>query len=300
MKAVSIIGAIKQVAPLRKWFNQTTSIWNLISLDNIKIFDSSNFFIQTNIYKSNHQSAEIYKKILNSNKPILVLENPLIRDVTINKHPKGEKWAYLGWNSYYQDIAVWPYDSSYDRWSELQQKFNISVKDWSRYGDNILFLLQKTGDSSLNRIYESGSDYITWVEHTIKEIRKVSKRKIIIRKHPLTTELFLPKLLPRIQNIDNIEISDEIDLKTDFNRSWCAVSYNSTATVSSVLYGLPSITFDPSAAAWPVTCHNLKNIENLIIKYDRLPWLQRLSFSQWQHKELNQYVLDLYLKCMPR
>jgi len=320
MKCASINGAIKQVSSINKWMSKTNCQWLLLeSLSDIENKDydfyiqanldahnentssvnNIDFYIQTNLSKPKRREG--YFKDNKFPKPVLILENPLIRDVTVPKpFPKGNKWIHLGWNSYYYDTAIWPYDPSNNRWDYFQKQFNLKLHPWSRRGEYILFLLQKPGDSSLNRIYENGSTYLHWCVDTLSTIREITSRPILIRAHPLSTPAFLNKIKENTRNFKNIFYSSENYLSSDLNNSWCAVAYNSTATVTTSLQGIPTFVGDTSAASTPVASRNLEIIEKSFPEFDRDEWMKKLVFNQWQTKELNQYVLDLYLDCIPK
>lgn len=61
------------------------------------------------------------------------------------------------------------------------------------------------------------------------------------------------------------------------------VSWNSNASVDSVLAGVPSVTLDRGAMAWGVTSHDLANP---VTMPSRIEWAARLAWCQWQPSEL--------------
>lgn len=62
-----------------------------------------------------------------------------------------------------------------------------------------------------------------------------------------------------------------------------SVSWNSNSSVDSVLAGVPSVTFDMGAMAWPVTSHDL---QNPVTMPSRTEWAAQLAWCQWQPSEL--------------
>lgn len=216
--------------------------------------------------------------------PLLIRELPAIR----NEQTSG--WWRFSWNHYFLDEGLYPYDDSYDRWSELQKKFNIEIKDWHRPGDIILICLQKPMDSALNRLHIKNFNYQDFCIDLIKKIKKVSDRKILIRPHPKDpTDLIVNlKLL-----FPNIEVSTSESIQEDLNRSWCMITYNSTSSVESVFYGVSTITLDTSAISTEVTSHTLDDIES-DINFDRNNWLKKIAFMQWSEEEIKSgYVWKL-------
>lgn len=61
------------------------------------------------------------------------------------------------------------------------------------------------------------------------------------------------------------------------------ISWNSNSSVDSVLAGVPSVTLDRGAMAWPVTSHDLNNP---VTMPSRTEWAAQLAWCQWQPEEL--------------
>lgn len=61
------------------------------------------------------------------------------------------------------------------------------------------------------------------------------------------------------------------------------VSWNSNASVDSVLAGVPSVTFDKGAMAWDVASHDL---DSPVTMPSRTEWAAQLAWCQWQPLEL--------------
>lgn len=216
--------------------------------------------------------------------PLLIRELPAIRN------EQTSEWWRFSWNHYFLDESIYPYDDTYDRWKELQKKFHIEVKAWRRPGDLILVCLQKPMDSALNRLHDRNISYQSFCIDIINRIKKHSDRKILIRPHPKDPT----DLVSNLRSIfPNIEISNTKSILEDLNRSWCMITYNSTSSVESVLYGVPTITLDTSAISTAVTFHSLNNIESTI-NFDRDNWLKKIAFMQWSEEEITSgYVWQL-------
>jgi hypothetical protein len=216
--------------------------------------------------------------------PLLIRELPAIRnDQTSN-------WWRFSWNHYFLDEGLYPYDDSYDRWSELQKKFNIEIKEWHRPGDCILFSLQKPMDSALNRLHQQNIDYQDFCIGIIDQLQKISDRKILIRPHPKDPTDLATNLKNRFPEI---EITKSNSLQQDFDRSWCMITYNSTSGVDSVINGIHTITLDSSAVSTDVSFHSLDHIES-DADFNRKEWLKRIAFMQWSDEEIKfGYVWNL-------
>lgn len=71
-------------------------------------------------------------------------------------------------------------------------------------------------------------------------------------------------------------------LSQAFEGAALAVGINSNSTVESVLAGVPTITLDDRAMAWPVTGHDVREIITPV----REAWAQRLAWCQYSLEEI--------------
>lgn len=152
-----------------------------------------------------------------------------------------------------------------DRW----EKHGVKVKPWKKDGDYILLTGQVPGDASV-----SGRDLYREYQQIISDIKAITDKPVVFRRHPL----------------DNATMIDDVDevhgeLTDNLKNAYCVVTINSNSAVDAVLNGVPCICLDGGAMAWPVTQHELKDIERLEYP-DRKQWLNDLAFCQWTHKEI--------------
>jgi hypothetical protein len=255
------------------------------------------FFIQNGIKKKARDGNFFYEQVESISKkqnvPILIRELPILRQICLDqtdKHTSFEdRWVRFSWNSFFMDEGLHPYDPSYNRWDELQKQYNIDVLPQTFRGDYILFSLQLDGDSALNRLTYNDISYKDYCCDIITNIKQLTDRPILIRSHPLDKTV-----ITHIKSVfgDTINYSTESNIYNDLNRSYCMITYNSTSSVESILYGTPTIVLDPSAVAFSVA-NSLNNIESLK-EYNLDNWLQQIAFMQWQGKELSDgYVWKL-------
>lgn len=255
------------------------------------------FFVQNGLKKKIRPTNHIYEYVekisKEKNKPILIREAPTLRKIdnrSTNKHiPFDNKWIKLSWNSFFMDEGLFPYDPAYDRWYELSKKFDITVHDWKRRGDAVLFNLQIPTDSALNRLTYNNIDYKDFILNKIEQAQAITDRPIIVRSHPLdtTAQEYIKA------NINSVEFSTGGSLYEDLDRSWCMITYNSTSCVESTLYGTPTIVLDPSAVSTEVSQTKIEQIEDSW-EPDRTQWCKKIAFHQWQGCELTDgYVWNL-------
>jgi len=262
------------------------------AIDIISFYDLENkefdFIAQNGIAGPGKKNLFMYEYI--ENKSTISKIPLLIRELPVLRNQKTEGWWRFSWNHYFYDQAIYPYDSSYNRWDELISKLNIKIYNWRHLGDSILICLQKPMDSALNRLHQSNVSYETYCVNLIDKIKKISDRKIIVRGHPkdpTNLALTIKKQFPTIEISQNISIFDDLD------QSYCMITYNSTSSIESVLYGIPTITLDSSAVARDVTYHSIEQIEcqNFL---DREEWFKKIAFMQWSTEEIkNGYLWEI-------
>ena len=81
------------------------------------------------------------------------------------------------------------YGSPNDRWKRIKKEQNIEVKPWRFSGNDILIVLQKKGDSTLNSLYEYWPDYGKWVYAISAMMHDLyPDMNIVIRPHLKSTQ----------------------------------------------------------------------------------------------------------------
>lgn len=180
------------------------------------------------------------------------------------------------------------FDTSYNRWAYLKKKYNLNVKDYHYPGDDVLLLLQVESDASLNYFNFGKVSYRNFLKNKIKAILEQTDRKIIIRGHPANKwkEKVLPFLLENFKDTNRVYSSMHDDLEADFKKSYCAVSYNSSATIEALLFGLNVINLSKDNPCLSAASNNLEDIENPK-ELNRENALRKLSFLHWEKEELD-------------
>ena len=85
-----------------------------------------------------------------------------------------------------------------------------------------------------------------------------------------------------VNKYDEVELIDSmtVTLHQSMKTARCAVFYNSSSSVLSVLKGIPTFVSEESAVTWDVANHNLKNILNPFMP-DRTQWFNDLAQAHW-------------------
>lgn len=269
--------------------------------------DKADIFLQSNILEQKRQKklGHIYKFIRFSGKPYICAESAVFRK-NCAEYPSPSAYYRFSWWSYFQDEGDYNISNCpSDRWDRIQKEQNIEIKDWRKPGDAILVLLQRPGDSSLKNLIARYGNYEKFLIATIKEIRKYTDRKIILRPHP--NRIHSQLKIIKDSGIENYEISGNHQgsgllhggpgLYEDLNRAWAVVGFNSNALTESVCEGIPTFSMCPSSMAWPVSNKSLSRLEQPQM-YDRSQWLNNLAYCQWNTKEIAEGLPWQHLKSL--
>jgi regulation of enolase protein 1 (concanavalin A-like superfamily) len=160
-----------------------------------------------------------------------------------------------------------------DRWKMFAYEQSLTVKPWRNYshGSNIVLMMQRENDMWSRKV-----DIYEWAEQTIKEIKKHTDRPIEVRRHPKEPR---DPILPKGVMLSNQSLED------DLNNAWAVVSLTSLSSIEAVMAGVPVFAMSPANMAYPVSNHDLSNIEYPKL-FDRVQWLYDLSYTCWSYDEM--------------
>ena len=179
-------------------------------------------------------------------------------------------------------------NSTASKWNQIQQVLGLQLEPWRQQGDHVLVCLQRDGGWSMK-----GTDMTAWTVNTVRRLRELTSRPIVIRAHPK-------------HRIDLSVLSDlgavrqslhGTDLTQDLAGAWAAVFYNSSASVAAVLAGIPVFATDDDCVAWRMANPDLAQIEDPKMPA-REQWLYDLSAAHWTDAEsrsgaIYRHFLDL-------
>lgn len=161
-----------------------------------------------------------------------------------------------------------------DRYQRLK-KMGWGLRDWQETGSNILMCGQVPWDTTVQHI-----DYQKWVNETARTIRLYTDRQIVWRPHPLH-----PKA---VQQPDGTKLADtKRPIQEDLKEAWATVVFNSTSSVESVVWGVPTFICDlrTMSVCMPVANTALQDIENPT-RHDRTQWAYNMAYAQWSEEEI--------------
>jgi hypothetical protein len=175
------------------------------------------------------------------------------------------------------------------RWQQISKDLGISLQPWRTHGNHILICLQRNGGWSMG-----GLDVIQWMNSTILEIRKYSKRPIIVRAHPGDKKI--SGYLKVNHKLASLSINP--NLKDDLRNAWATVVYNSSPSVASIIEGIPAFLTDPypqNSQSFVVANTDISRIEDPAM-VDRQAWIEQLSMCHWKFDELKSGVAWQFFK----
>jgi len=164
------------------------------------------------------------------------------------------------------------------RWQQISRDLGITLTDWRSRGSHILICTQRNGGWSMQ-----GLNVVSWLDETVKKLRKYTDRPIIVRGHPGDKEA--KKYLGK--KTSTWSLSKNESIMDDFRNAWAVITYNSSPGVAASIEGIPAFVTDPNpmvSQAFDVANVGLENIENPELK-DRRAWIEKIAMCHWKFEE---------------
>ena len=177
----------------------------------------------------------------------------------------------------YCDSKIYP-----QRWANLRDDLNLSIKPYKKHGDYILVTCQRDMGWSMD-----GLSVINWLHVLLQDLRRFTDRKILVRFHPGDKKM--SKHIQQLRAIGHkVDISSPTSsLLKDLHDAYAVISYNSSPAVISAIEGVPIFVLDSTRSqSAEVANRHIKNIENPSYDFDRETWLRRLAMMHWRLDEL--------------
>lgn len=173
------------------------------------------------------------------------------------------------------------------RWQQISKDIGIRLKPWQTNGNHIVLCMQRNGGWSMQ-----GLDTQEWAVRTVKELRKYTDRKIILRTHPGDGKAkFYLNRNNKEYKLREIEKDVQISMNSstfmqDIKNAHAVVVHNSSPAVGAAIEGIPVFLTDPiSSQASEVAHTDLSQIEN-VQEFDRQKWVERISMFHWNFEDL--------------
>jgi len=176
-----------------------------------------------------------------------------------------------------------------NKWNQIRHDLRIpNMLPYRKQGNHILICLQRDGGWNMK-----GEDLERWLLMTVKRIRAVSNRPILVRPHPKRP---MKETVAKVTNFPEVyESVKGSTLDQDLEGAWAAVFYNSSSSVAAILKGIPVFVSDEDAVTWDVANHDVRHIQNPQLP-DREQWLWDLAACHWSDEELRQGLVWKHFK----
>lgn len=181
------------------------------------------------------------------------------------------QWTSLAWNGLngYGEFPIEPSDNG-DRFCA-----HHSHLPWRNgEGEYTLLMGQVPGDASLQ-----GKSLVPWYHEVAQKAAAAYGKPVVFRPHPMAIKKGFS------MHVSGAETSTR-ELSKDLERAHVVIAYNSNSAVDAVIAGVPAVTVDKGAMAWPVTGHDIGQR----IFPDRSEWVHSLAWKQWQLDEISNGV----------
>lgn len=166
-------------------------------------------------------------------------------------------------------------NSSDHKWKQIKSKLGLDLQPWRVQGNHILVCLQRDGGWSMK-----GTDMSDWTDRTVRRLRNLTARPIVIRPHPKHQ-----MDLSALTSLSGVtQSSPGRSLLQDLSGAWAAVFCNSSSSVAAVLAGVPVFADDDDCVAWSVANHDVGQIEHPALP-NRTQWINDLAAAHWTDQE---------------
>jgi|TARA_B110000259_G_scaffold179219_1_gene218498 hypothetical protein len=212
----------------------------------------------------------------------LIVDSNLFLFQTASKRNTPGNYLRYSLDGVFRDTGFY-FDKDIDpnRWLIIKKHLAIDVKSYDTRGNFILLCLQRNGGWSMKH-----QDVIEYAHRTIRQLKSVTSRKIIVRGHPGDRKT-MARIAQEIK-YPNVEISSNPDIRDDLKNAWASVTFNSSPGVASLIHGVPVFQMDQDlnySMYSEVANTDLTQIENPIL-FDRQEWLERIAMCHWSFDEL--------------
>jgi hypothetical protein len=177
------------------------------------------------------------------------------------------------------------------RWQKISRELGIQLKPWKKTGSTILICCQRDGGWSMN-----SQLLMPWIVKTVNEIRKYSKKTIVVRFHPGDKKVLEHKRNLMRYRLENVLISHSANIMDDFKTASAVVNHNSSPGVVAAIEGIPIFLTDPTNSQAQAVAHTDFSMIDSPKEYDRELWIQKIAQMHWTLDELKDGTAWMHLR----
>lgn len=195
----------------------------------------------------------------------------------LDNHSKYLRYSIGG--PFYDQANYANTNSSDEHWKLISKDLLVSLAPNQINPDgHIVICMQRDGGFAMKNL-----DPMQWLNQKIQQIRDITGKHIVIRPHPGSFNI---KDFDQYQNIKKISVINPLKTKLTDNlvNAYCAVFFNSSASVAAVCAGIPIFVDDQSCVSWKVANHDLSML-NQPKMFDRTQWIHDLAACHWTDED---------------
>ena len=206
----------------------------------------------------------------------------------LKSYEKDVRYFRFPFKSIHPHLADYMQDGDTSRNEKVVKDLGIKIKPWREDGEHIcLFLNRGIGGFST-----FGKPCYEWASQTVKELRKHTKRPILIRSHRHAG--MTPELKQDLENLDYVlaHYKDvkhtrlgETSIYDDLKNAWACITYTSTAGAVAMLEGIPMFSMHQANFSHKWTAGLLNEIENPLL-VDRDYFISHFVNAHWTLDEV--------------
>ena len=182
-------------------------------------------------------------------------------------------------------------DNAMERWNDISKKKNIVVKPYNGKGEHILITCNR-GTEGYSAEKKNATEYAI---ETIEEIRRYSKRPIIVRFHRAlsgTQQKDFETLSTYIKGKKDISIQSKAngnypDIVPVIKNAYAVCTWSSSSATPAICEGKPLYVKSSNCFFYDMNSGDLKDIENPDVQDKRDKWFANYAATHYNLKDLS-------------
>jgi hypothetical protein len=220
------------------------------------------------------------------------LDKPRIKAMTL----ANKRWTRQPYSSIYANQGATYFEKEFmegamNRWEEIKLHKDIQVKPYNGKGEHILITCNR-GTEGYSAEKKNATEYAI---ETIEEIRRYSKRPIIVRFHRAlsgTQQKDFDRLSNYIAGKNDITIQSKAngnypDIVPVIKNAYAVCTWSSSSATPAICEGKPLYVKSKNCFFYNMNSGDLKDIENPNIKDKRDKWFANYAATHYNLKDLN-------------
>ena len=220
------------------------------------------------------------------------LDKDKIKTMTL----QNKRWTRQPYGNIYADKGAKYFENEFmegalNRWEEIKQLKNIDVKPYNGKGEYILITCNR-GTEGYSAEKKNATEYAI---ETIEEIRRYSKRPIIIRFHRVlsnTQEQDFKVLSKYIEDKQDITIQSKAnnnypDIVPVIKNAYAVCTWSSSSATPAICEGKPLYIKSKNCFFYNMNSGDIKDIEDPKVEDKRDKWFANYAATHYNLKDLN-------------